>query len=273
MGVRDELMGFFLTVTRIDNSTQRQEFLRQMDYSQLIHSINTNASKLEFCAELINELARKGKKDLLNFINNLIELPQGQIGEDRRDNLQNIKARIETLNIKDFTAEFLGHVPEQGKPPKPSVGGIFIFPLSILAGLIFFAFLSSQNKSPSLSPPPNPEPSPSPTQPPSPPPPPLLQQRTFRFDVRVDHRDNRQVVQRFCVPEASEIVNWQPPSMISDGGYSYFEKIEIVAGQPNCVDVYAHLQGKGVREIGGIIVDYLGRGWLKADIIVNYIPR
>lgn len=111
------------------------------------------------------------------------------------------------------------------------------------------------------------------TPPLPPPPPPPVQQRTFRFDVRVDHTDNRQVVQRFCVPEAREIVNWQPPLMISDGGYSYFEKIEIVAGQPNCVDVYAHLQGKGVRKIGGIIVDYLGRGWLKADIIVNYIPR
>jgi hypothetical protein len=109
--------------------------------------------------------------------------------------------------------------------------------------------------------------------PPPPPPPPPVQQRTFRFDVRADHTDNRQVVQRFCVPEAREIVNWQPPLMISDGGYSYFERIEIVAGQPNCVDVYAHLQGKGVRRIGGIIVDYLGRGWLKADIIVNYIPR
>ena len=101
--------------------------------------------------------------------------------------------------------------------------------------------------------------------------------KTFKFQARVDHRDSRDIEQRFQVV-GHRIVNFIGPGIHSiNGNYTHFLGAYVDSQDTSVLVVRFHVQGNGIRAInspiiGEIVLDRLGRGWVDAEFKVEAVP-
>jgi ATP-dependent DNA ligase len=94
-------------------------------------------------------------------------------------------------------------------------------------------------------------------------------EKTFEFYERVNHAEKQPFERKYCVPPSYRILDVSVRETTKNGN-TRFEGYTFPRGEPNCVVVRATIEGKGVRKIGGIVVDQLGRGWLGLEIVVKF---
>lgn len=94
--------------------------------------------------------------------------------------------------------------------------------------------------------------------------------KSFRFSFTVDSDESREFEQTFCLDEGASIqrVEVSVDSINGDGTHLISSLRD--KDRPNCVILRVFVKGNGVDRIGGIIVNYRGRGWLSGTVNVNY---
>lgn len=97
--------------------------------------------------------------------------------------------------------------------------------------------------------------------------------QTFPFAITVGHEEKKPVQQEYCVQKGFAISSINP-TVTSQSGYgTEFKSAVRVPGKPNCVALNMFVAGDGVERLGGIIVNYRGRGALSGKIEVVAYPQ
>jgi S1-C subfamily serine protease len=91
----------------------------------------------------------------------------------------------------------------------------------------------------------------------------------FTFAVTVDHEEQREFDQEFCLPENSKIILSVPTIESQNGNGTRIISYSPKQDRPNCLVLRMYVAGLGVDRVGGIIVNYRGRGWLGGKIKVE----
>src|SRR5215213_6620414 len=86
----------------------RQALIRLAGFSHLSHELNWEGSAITFCSGLLDTLHRRGRADLLGFLNGLIDLGE-QIGAERTSQLLGL--REEMAAISDVEWPLLSQLP------------------------------------------------------------------------------------------------------------------------------------------------------------------
>jgi hypothetical protein len=94
-----------------------------------------------------------------------------------------------------------------------------------------------------------------------------LMQKIYYIEATVDHEEGREVMWTVDYGPSYRIDNVELTHEISRNGKTYPLGIEYDGQRAR---IKWHVQGNGVRRIAGLIVDYLGRGWIKANYTVTY---
>jgi S1-C subfamily serine protease len=97
---------------------------------------------------------------------------------------------------------------------------------------------------------------------------PVELKQTFTFYASVDHEEEQHAAQEFCLPAGYEVQSSIPRETTKNGSETKLESVIKTPARPNCVTVKAFVKGNGVRKVGPVVVDHLGRGWLGEEINV-----
>lgn len=105
---------------------------------------------------------------------------------------------------------------------------------------------------------------------PPPPTPVSASTKSFQFSFTVESADSHEFSQTFCVDEGVSVrrVEVQTDSINGEGTHIISSLKD--ADRPNCVTLRVFVRGNGVDRIGGIIVNYRGRGWISGTLNVSY---
>lgn len=93
--------------------------------------------------------------------------------------------------------------------------------------------------------------------------------RTFSFYQGVDHQAQSSAREVYCLPEQYSINTIKQSITTQSGPESRVLSVARDPQKKNCVTVYAFIKGAGVKKFGPIVVDYVGRGWLGIDVVVD----
>ena len=91
----------------------------------------------------------------------------------------------------------------------------------------------------------------------------------FEFYASVDHEAEKEETQKFCVDPQYRIVAPRYRVTARNGDETAVRRMSVSDAEANCLIVTAFVKGRGVRKIGGLVVDRLGRGLLGLEIDVD----
>jgi hypothetical protein len=93
--------------------------------------------------------------------------------------------------------------------------------------------------------------------------------QAFQFSVTVDHQEQRDVNELYCLPEGFTVSAVTPAISSANGNGTRLISANPVPGRPNCIELKAFVRGNGVDRLGGIVINHKGRGWLSGQLNVQ----
>lgn len=93
--------------------------------------------------------------------------------------------------------------------------------------------------------------------------------QTFAFYKAVDHQQQQEEAQEYCLPEGYIVSDAQDRVTTQNGPGTRVLSFETEPTKRNCALLRTFIEGAGVDRIGPIIVNYRGRGWLGADVTLQ----
>jgi tetratricopeptide (TPR) repeat protein len=120
MGVKAELSDFLRDLPAVDYRDERRALLTYTGPSELAFYLDWEGSKAEFTERLLGELSRRGKVAVSSFLAGLPNTLQVQNSEERQQELEAIRTKVEALDEAAFRAEFPVPLPAAAPAERPS---------------------------------------------------------------------------------------------------------------------------------------------------------
>lgn len=122
MGIQSDLFNALVDLPVMDGPAERKAFVMTAGFSSLTIYLDWQGSNAEFVARLIDELSRRGKATVTDFLRAVGGT--GWVGVERVDVLAALQGQIEGLDEAAFRTEFAVKAPEAvpGAPPLPDPG-------------------------------------------------------------------------------------------------------------------------------------------------------
>lgn len=94
--------------------------------------------------------------------------------------------------------------------------------------------------------------------------------KSFQFSFTAEPDQSREFSQTFCVDEGVSVRRVEVHTDSINGEGTHIISSLKDTDRPNCVTLRVFVRGNGVDRIGGIIVNYRGRGWISGALNVSY---